>query len=86
LRQLPGEDVPGAIDRAIQAVRERAAEIQGIDFQPIADKLNQAKQLNQIKKDEAQLRQRLHTVLEEVKEASRGGSRTSLAPYHFPVS
>jgi DNA repair exonuclease SbcCD ATPase subunit len=69
LGQPPGGDVAGAIKQAVQAIRERVADIQAIDFQPIADKLDQAKQLNQIKKDEAQLRQQLNAVLEEVKEA-----------------
>jgi DNA repair exonuclease SbcCD ATPase subunit len=68
LGQPPGEDVAGALDRAIRATRERAAEIQALDFQPIVAKLDQAKQLGQIKKDEAQLRQRLDAVLEEVGE------------------
>jgi DNA repair exonuclease SbcCD ATPase subunit len=69
LGQPPGEDVAGSIDQAMEAIREQVADIQAIDFQPIADKLDQAKQLNQIKKDEAQLRQQLNAVLEKVKEA-----------------
>jgi len=69
LGQSPGEDVVGTIDQAIQAARDRVAGIQALDFQPIANKLDQAKQLSQIEKDEAQLRQRLDTVLEEIKGA-----------------
>ena len=69
LEQPPGEDVAGALDQATQAIRERAAQIQALDFQPIAAKLDQAKQLSQIERDEAQLRQRLDVVLEEVKKA-----------------
>ena len=69
LGQPPDEDVIGALDQTIQATRERAAQIQALDFRPVAAKLDQANQLSQIEKDEAQLRQRLDTVLEEVKEA-----------------
>ena len=69
LGRPPGGDVAGALDQTIQATRERVAEIQALDFQPIAAKLDQAKQLDQIQKDEAQLHQRLEAVLEEVEEA-----------------
>jgi chromosome segregation ATPase len=69
LGQPLDDDAAGAINQAIQAIRGRVAEIQALDFQPIADMLDQAKQLGQIEKDEAELRQRLETVLEEVKEA-----------------
>jgi DNA repair exonuclease SbcCD ATPase subunit len=61
--------VAGALDQAIQATRERAVEIQALDFQPVAANLDQAKQLSQIERDEDQLRQRLDVVVEEVKKA-----------------
>jgi len=67
LRQLPGDDVAGAIDKAIQTTRKRADEIRVFDFQPIADRLDRARQLDAILKDEVQLRKQLDIVLEEVR-------------------
>jgi exonuclease SbcC len=51
LGQPLDDDAAGAINQAIQAIRGRVAEIQALDFQPIADMLDQAKQLGQIEKD-----------------------------------
>ena len=68
LGRSPSEDVVGALEQDIQTVRKQAADVQALDIQPIADKLNRAKQLSQIQEDEVQLRQRLDTVLEEVKQ------------------
>ena len=69
LGRSPGEDVAGALEQEIQAVRKQATDVQALDIQPIADKLDRAKQLSQIQKDEVHLRQRLDAVLEEVKQA-----------------
>ena len=71
LRQPPGEYVAGALEQAIQTARKQAANIRSLDIQPIADKLDRAEQLGQIQKEEVRLRQRLDTVLEEVKQALR---------------
>ncbi|TEU19766.1 MAG: hypothetical protein E3J21_03040 [Anaerolineales bacterium] len=68
LGRPPDEDVTSALEQTIQTVRKQAADVQALDIQPIADKLDRAKQLSQIQKDEVQLRQRLDTVLEEVKQ------------------
>jgi len=69
LGRPPGEDLSHALDQAIRAGHERASEIESLDFEPIAAKLDQAKQLSQIEKDEAELHRRLDAVLEEVEEA-----------------
>ncbi len=68
LERPPGKDVADALEREIQNIRKRAADVQALDIQPIVDKLNRAKQLSQIQKDEAQLRQRLDALLEEIKQ------------------
>ena len=69
LGQPPGEDVAGALEQEIQTVRKQATDVQALDIQPTADKLDRTKQLSQIQKDEVHLRQRLDAVLEEVKQA-----------------
>lgn len=69
LGQMPAEDVPGAIEQEIQSIRKQAAGVQALDIQPIANKLDRAKQLSQIQKDEVQLHKRLDAVLEEVRQA-----------------
>ena len=68
LKELPGEDIAGALDQAIQETRKQVAEIHAFDLQPIADKLDRAKQLDVIQKDEAQLKRQLDIVLEQVKQ------------------
>jgi DNA repair exonuclease SbcCD ATPase subunit len=69
LGRSPGEDVAGALEQEIKTVHTQATDVQALDIQPIADKLDRAKQLSQIQKDEAHLRQRLDAVLEEVRQA-----------------
>jgi DNA repair exonuclease SbcCD ATPase subunit len=63
------EDVIGSLDHASNYARNQAAEIQALDFQPLADKLNQANQIKQIQEDEEKLQKRLDTVLIEVNQA-----------------
>jgi DNA repair exonuclease SbcCD ATPase subunit len=57
LGESPGEDVAGAIDQAIRTARAQVAKIQKLNLQPIADKLDRAKQLDEIQKDEIHLRE-----------------------------
>jgi DNA repair exonuclease SbcCD ATPase subunit len=61
-----GENVLAALDQVIMDVHERAVEVESLDFEPIAAKLDQARQLNRIETEEAELRRQLDTVLEEV--------------------
>lgn len=68
LGRPPDEDVAGALEQEIQTARNQATDVQALDIQPIADKLDLAKQLNQIQKDEILLRQRLDIMLEEIKQ------------------
>jgi DNA repair exonuclease SbcCD ATPase subunit len=69
LRHPPSDDVASAIDQAIQIIRRQVTEIQALDFQPIADKIARAKQLNEIQKDEVLLHQQQDAVLKEVTQA-----------------
>ncbi|MFC2046484.1 hypothetical protein ACFLTC_03070, partial [Chloroflexota bacterium] len=69
LEQPLGEDVPGSLDQAIEAAQERAVKIEGLDFEPVSAKLDRAKQLSQIEKDETELQERLDAVLAEIEEA-----------------
>jgi len=68
LGRSPSEDVAGALEQEIQTIYKQAADVRALDIQPIADKLNRAKQLNQIQEDEVILHQRLDAVLEEIKQ------------------
>jgi DNA repair exonuclease SbcCD ATPase subunit len=69
LGRSSGEDVVADLDQALQSTRERTDEIQTLDLQPIAAKLDRSRQLDQIKTDEAQLRQRQDVVFNQVQEA-----------------
>ena len=57
LAHPPGEDVPGALEHETQALRTQAAEVQALNFTPIASEMGRAMQLDEIRKDEARLRQ-----------------------------
>jgi len=69
LGQSPGEDVVNALNQAIQTIRDEVVEIQALEFEPIAGRIDRAKQLDMIAQEEARLTQRLNEVLEEIEEA-----------------
>ena len=65
----PEGDVVAALENAIQDVRDRVVEVQTLDLEPVAAKLERAKQLRLIEVDEAQLRKQLEQVLEDAAKA-----------------
>jgi hypothetical protein len=68
LGPVTDEEIPAQFDRAIQSLRTRITEIQSLDFQPVADDLARAKQLQQIQDEEARLRRELEAVQAQVRQ------------------
>jgi len=68
LGQAAAEDIPSQLDKAIRSLRARAEEMQGLDFQPIADGLTRAKQLRQIQVEEERLHKQLRAVQKQVQQ------------------
>jgi len=64
-----GWDVLDELDGEVEAVHRTTAELTTLDLQPIAAKLERARQLNQIASDEAQLNRRLTIVRQQIGEA-----------------
>lgn len=60
--RISDEEIPIRFDQTVQALRARITEIQRLDFQPVAEDLVRAKQLEQIQEEESRLRQELDAV------------------------
>jgi DNA repair exonuclease SbcCD ATPase subunit len=66
LNQTPIPDPQSALELATQSARKEATEIKNIDFQPIVNELNHAKQLDDMAKEEERLQHKQQVVLDEV--------------------
>jgi len=68
LGPAPTEDIPNEFEKAIQRLRAQAREIQDVDFQPIADSLARARQLQRIRDEEERLHEELQAVQNQVQQ------------------
>jgi DNA repair exonuclease SbcCD ATPase subunit len=57
LREVPNRDIAIHLDEAIQLAKKQEGELKALDFDPIAKKIDHAKQLDQIREDEIRSRQ-----------------------------
>ena len=69
LGKASGPNLPEELDLAAVAVREQAANISSIDFQPISDQIDHARKLLEMEEEEKRLRKQLEDVLAQVKNA-----------------
>jgi len=68
LGPIADERIPSEFDKAAQALRSQATELQELDFQPIADGLTRARQLQQIQDEEKRLHKELQAVQIQVQQ------------------
>jgi len=68
LGPVADEAIPSEFEKATQRLRSRASEIQDLDFQPIADGLARARQLQQIQDEEKRLHKELQAVQIQVQQ------------------
>jgi DNA repair exonuclease SbcCD ATPase subunit len=69
LGPISDKDIPECFENSINLLNAQIAEIQSLDFQPIASNLARAQQLQQIQDEEARLSQQLGMVQTEVRKA-----------------
>lgn len=62
------EEIPSEFEKTIERLRTQASEIQDLDFQPIADGLARARQLQQIQDEEERLQKELQAVHTQVQQ------------------
>lgn len=62
------EEISIRFDQTTQVLRTRISEIQSLDFQPVADDLARARQLEQIQEEETRLRQELDAMQASVRQ------------------
>jgi DNA repair exonuclease SbcCD ATPase subunit len=66
LGQITISDPQAALELATRTVRNQASDIKDIDFQPIVNQLDHAKQLDDMAHEEEQLQRRLQKVLADI--------------------
>lgn len=68
LGPVADEGIPSEFEKATQRLRSQASEIQDLDFQPIANGLARARQLQQIQDEEKRLHKELQAVQIQVRQ------------------
>lgn len=68
LGPVADEGIPSNFEKTIERLRTRASEIQDLDFQPIADGLARARQLQRIQNEEERLHREQQAVQTEVQQ------------------
>jgi DNA repair exonuclease SbcCD ATPase subunit len=68
LGPVEDEEIPSEFEKATKRLRTQASEIQDLDFQPIADDLARARQLQQIQDEEKRLHKELQAVQTQVQQ------------------